>query len=411
MNVENLKNNYSKLITYMEVVGYTETYIDSFRNEIQRILTKASSKDWSCYGDVYRDYVEKLLSPNSLRTKRTIIGTIEQFDIHGSYPDGKMRNGLVEKGSYPHLAPEFKSLVDYYSMAERERGKKESSIYTEFHNASTFLLYMQEVGISRLDEVTEDAVMSVFVSTDGKQLKSHSYGKSISAFLKACTPLNPDACRKVLSFIPATRQTRKNIQYLTPQETQKIRDALYDTSNMLTLRDRAIGKLVFYTGLRCGDIAAMEMASIDWECDMIRIKQQKTGVTLELPLTATVGNAIYDYLTAERPSAEASSLFLSRSKPYRSMSRSSMGHVAARIMEAAGVRQSKGDRKGLHIFRHHLATTLLSNGVSQAVISRTLGHSSPDSIDTYLSADFPHLKECALSIASFPVSGGVFGDE
>lgn len=186
---------------------------------------------------------------------------------------------------------------------------------------------------------------------------------------------------------------------------------MYDTSNMLTLRDRAIGKLVFYTGLRCGDIAAMEMASIDWECDMIRIKQQKTGVTLELPLTATVGNAIYDYLTAERPSAEASSLFLSRSKPYRSMSRSSMGHVAARIMEAAGVRQSKGDRKGLHIFRHHLATTLLSNGVSQAVISRTLGHSSPDSIDTYLSADFPHLKECALSIASFPVSGGVFGDE
>lgn len=170
MNVENLKNNYSKLITYMEVVGYSETYIDSFRNEIQRILTKASSKDWSCYGDVYRDYVEKLLSPNSLRTKRTIIGTIEQFDIHGSYPDGKMRNGLVEKGSYPHLAPEFKSLVDYYSMAERERGKKESSIYTEFHNASTFLLYMQEVGISRLDEVTEDAVMSVFVSTDGKQL-------------------------------------------------------------------------------------------------------------------------------------------------------------------------------------------------------------------------------------------------
>jgi len=411
MNMENLRNNYPKLISYMKTAGYSKIYIVGFRNEIQRILAKASSKDWSCYGDVYRDYVEKPLSPSTLRNKCTIIGTIEQFDIHGIYPDGKIRNGLLEMGSYTYLTSEFKPLIDYYSMVERDRGKKESSIYTESHNASTFFLAMQKVGISRLDDVTEEAVMSVFLSTDGKKLKSRSYGISISAVFKACTPLNPDACRKVLSFIPAARRTRKNIQYLTPQEVQKIRDALDDISNMLTLRDRAIGKLVFYTGLRSGDIAAMEMSSIDWECDIIKIKQQKTGIPLELPLSATVGNAIYDYITAERPSVETSSLFLSQNKPCRAMTRSSMGHVAARIMKVASVRQSKGDRKGLHIFRHHLATTLLGNGVSQAVISRTLGHSSPDSIDPYLSADFPHLKERALSVARFQVSEGVFGNE
>ena len=72
-------------------------------------------------------------------------------------------------------------------------------------------------------------------------------------------------------------------------------------------------------------------------------------------------------------------------------------------MSAAKIRIKAGDRKGLHIFRHYLATTLLGNGIPQPVISQILGHSSHDSINAYLSADFPHLKECALSVECFPL--------
>jgi len=72
-------------------------------------------------------------------------------------------------------------------------------------------------------------------------------------------------------------------------------------------------------------------------------------------------------------------------------------------MSVAKIREMAGDRKGFHIFRHHMATALLENGISQPIISRILGHTSPASLDTYLSADFPHLKECALSIERFPL--------
>jgi len=252
--------------------------------------------------------------------------------------------------------------------------------------------------------------MPVFVSPDGEQLKSHNYRKFISAILKVCIPLNPDACRKALSFLPVTKRARKNVQYLTPQETRAILDAMDDMTNALTLRDLAIGKLAYYTGLRCCDIAAMDLASIDWERDLIRIKQQKTEEPLELALTATVGNAIYDYLTNERPPVDCPILFLTQQGPYRGMESSSIWRVAARIMKEAGIRQSKGDRRGFHIFRHHLATTLLGNGVPQTVISGVLGHAVPASVETYLAADFVHLKGCALSIARFPVSEGVFAD-
>jgi integrase len=214
-----------------------------------------------------------------------------------------------------------------------------------------------------------------------------------------------------LAFLPALRETRKNIQYLTSEEIQKIKNTLADSENPLALGDKAIGMLALYTGLRGCDIAGMTLDSIDWDRELIYIRQQKTEFPLELPLTAIVGNAIYDYLTSERPHTESRYLSVTQNKPYDRFKSRSIGNVADRIMKAAGIRQTKGDRKGFHIFRHHLATALLGNGVPQPVISRTLGHTSPDSLEAYLSADFPHLKECSINIERFPVSEGVFSHE
>ena len=166
--------------------------------------------------------------------------------------------------------------------------------------------------------------------------------------------------------------------------------------------------LALYTGLRGCDIAGMTLDSINWNKDLIYIIQQKTELHFELPLTAVVGNAIYDYLTFERPRTETRYLFVTQNKPYDRLKSRSIGNVAVRIMKAAGIRQFKGDRKGFHIFRHHLATALLGKGVPQPVISRTLGHTSPNSLEAYLSADFLHLKECSISIERFPVSEEVF---
>jgi integrase len=309
------------------------------------------------------------------------------------------------------LSQEFKSIIDYYCEVEKKRGKKLTTIYTESHNAATFLLSLQQKGIDSLVKLTEDAVLSIFMSSKETLIRSYSYKKNITAVFKACISYYPETCQRILAFLPALRETRKNIQYLTSEEIQKLKEALANDENTLTLCDKAIGILSLYTGLRGCDIAGMTLDSIDWDRDLIYIRQQKTEFPLELPLTAIVGNAIYDYLSSERPHTESRYLFVSQNKPYDRLKSKSIGNVAVRIMKAAGIRQSKGDRKGFHIFRHHLATALLGNGVSQPVISRTLGHTSPDSLVAYLSADFPHLKECSINIECFSVPEEVFSHE
>jgi integrase len=412
MNVQNLRDNYPKLISYMETNGYSKTYVDSFKREIKKTLASEDSEEWSCYKDVYLGYTKKSYSPNTLRDKRTVIGAIEQFDVHDRYPNGRCRHQLFERGSYPLLSPEFKSVIDLYHEVEKKRGKKKSAtVYTESHNASTFFLSLQQKGINSLGKTTEEAVLSIFMSPDETLLRSCSYKKNIAAVLKACIPYHPETCPQILAFLPALRETRKNIQYLTSKEIQKVKGVLADGENLLTLRDKAIGMLALYTGMRGCDIAGLTLDDIDWNSDFIDIKQQKTEIPLELPLTAVVGNAIYDYLTSERPRTESRYIFVSQLKPYEQLKNKSIGNVAALIMKAAGIRQSKGDRKGFHIFRHHFATELLGNGVPQPVISRTLGHTSPDSLESYLRADFPHLKECAISIEGVPVPKEVFYHE
>lgn len=274
-----------------------------------------------------------------------------------------------------------------------------------------FFLLLQKKGMDSLLKITEEAVLSIFISPDETRLRSYSYKKNITAVLKACIPYHPEACHRILAFLPALRETRKNIQYLTSEEIQKVKETLANGENLLMLRDKAIGILALYTGLRACDMAGLTLDEIDWDRDLISITQQKTDFPLELPLTAVVGNALYDYLISERPHSESSYLFISQNKPYDRLNSRSMGNVAIRIMKVAGIRQSKGDRKGFHIFRHHFATALLGNGVPQPVISRTLGHTSPDSLESYLSADFPHLKECSINIAHFPVPEEVFSHE
>ena len=213
MNVQNLRDNYPKLISYMETNGYSKTYVNRFKREIKKILVAVDSKKWSCYTDVYLEYTKTSNSPDYLREKCTIIGAIEQFDVFGRYPDGRRRHKLFKRGAYALLSPEFKSIIDHYCKAEKKRGKKGSTIYTESHSASTFFLSLQQKEIDSLDKITEEAVLSIFMSPDETMLRSCSYKKNIAAVLKACIAYYPETCPQVLAFLPALRETRKNIQY------------------------------------------------------------------------------------------------------------------------------------------------------------------------------------------------------
>jgi integrase len=403
--IDNLKNTYPTLLSHMEAEGYSEIYVANVRREIRRVVRLWDEEAWGSYQDVYAAYQASSRSASYLRGKRSMIRLVEQFDIHGRLPDGSRHSALFARGAYHQLLPVFRRVVDSYRLEAAAQGKKGSTVEVESSNGSSFFLALQTQGFASLDAITERAVLSVFAPQAGGPPKSCSYKKNIAAVLKAAAPVYP-ALARVAGLLPELRDARRNIQYLSGEEIRKVKDAL--RGGALSLRDKAVGTLALHTGLRGCDIAALRTDSIDWAADLIRLGQEKTGTELELPLSAVVGNAVWAYLASERPRTDCPCLFVSGRRPWGRLKAGSMGNIAANIMDAAGIRILPGDRRGLHIFRHHLATALLGNDVPRPVVSRTLGHSSPASLDAYLSADIAHLRECALSVERFPIAAGVF---
>lgn len=404
MEEQDLETRAPILLSYMREKGYSQIYINRFRRAIKQVLKLRTKYPAVTYADIYQLSVKKGLATSTLRHKRSILGLIEQFDVKGIFPE-HVRTGFLAIESYDLLSEEFRRAIDIFRMEEPKTGKKSTTVYHESHNAITFFLALQKFGIRSIEQIEERHILSVFEGY------SCSYKKNISAVIKCCVPfLKEGLCSHILSFFPELREKRRNIQYLTKAEVLKIKVTLTDMHSVLSLRDKAIGLLAMFTGLRGCDITGLKFSDIDWANDFISINQQKTDAPLKLPLRAIVGNTIYDYICNERPICQCEEVFVTQTTPCKRLASNAINNVAKKIMRIANIRQNRGDRKGLHIFRHHFATSLLENGVSQPVISNVLGHTSPNSLAAYLSADLVHLKECSLSIEPYPIRKEVFDE-
>lgn len=407
MNVENLKQNAYKLIADMRQVGYSKGYIYNTERMIRYVLTFEQNEHINSYADVLLAFEQEKHGKYALGNARTALGIIERYDCKGISPNYTRKGQTRTCSSYFRLCRCFRSFVDDYRCEAGKGEKKLTTIQGEARNISSFLAFMQKKGAHDFEAINQTMVIDYFVDEFGYPNKSYSLQKQIKAVFRTCATLYPTESKKIIAYIPKLKKRRKNIQYLTTDELLKINAVLVDESATLTLRDRAMGVMILETGLRSCDIANLTLDSIDWGNDIIKIKQQKTQYPLELPLSAIAGNAIYDYILSERPCSTAQEVFVKSVPPFDKIESRSLVGVAAKIMAAAGIRQNPGDKKGFHVFRHHLATSLLENNIPSAVISRTLGHTSPASVEPYLSADFRHLKECALSIEDFPMMPGV----
>ena len=386
--------------------NYSCRYISEYKSVFNKIFKLVKTGEYQTYEDVYTYYLAVRSGP-SLRSAKNTLSSIRYFDTYGTYPEGKMKPQIgVGKSRYELLSDEFRGVIDTYQNIDSAKGKKSKTIKSESSSGTTFLTCIQDQGIFFLEGITQQSVIDVFLGDDKKMTKSCSVKKSIKAVFKACLGsgiADDRVVGRIISFLPKMKNSRKNIQYLTDTEYRKLRDGLLSYETGISLRDKSIGLLAMFTGLRSCDILNLTMDSIDWDNDVLSIEQQKTGVPLDLPLIPVVGNAIYEYITEKRPKTETCEIFISHNHPYSRLKSSTSYSISCSIMKQFGIRQEIKDRRGLHLLRHHLATELLSKDVPTPIISKILGHSSLNSTQAYLGADFTHLKECALSIEGFPV--------
>lgn len=157
-------------------------------------------------------------------------------------------------------------------------------------------------------------------------------------------------------------------------------------------RNYAMLLLIASYGLRGCEARALRLSDIDWVHDEITIFAPKTGRRRRLPLTRPVGEAILDYLLADRPPSPHEEVFLSSRPPHGPL-RSKMNPWLGCQLDKAGI---VTPRRGAHILRHSLAVHLLRSGEALKSIGDVLGHRHPDTTFIYTKLHVEDLRTVAL---------------
>jgi integrase len=403
MDVSNLRSNYPKLLAYLAENHYGKAHTNWIKRCINLVLTDGASSEIESYEQLYWFEVEKCGYVNKCtrKTFRCVLGTVWQFDKTGKCPVWYEPTGFMAPPKDTDLlSKQFKCILEQFQIDAKVGGKRDYTVKVESRAAVCFLFHLQARGKSRIEDVCEPDVQSFFYDGE-KTIRSRAYVDKVLPALKTAVNMIGEPAADVISMLPKMPKARRNYQYLRNDESAKLRAVIHDENASCNLLDKAIVAIAYYTGMRGTDIRALTLDNIDWDNDSIHIIQSKTGEELRIPLTTSVGNALWDYITSQRPRSVKEEILVSDRRPFIQLPH--LWHHIKKVFNEADVRR-EGGRTGVRIFRHHLATSLLANETEAPVISSILGHRDPDSLNPYLDADIEHLRECALSIEKYPVA-------
>jgi integrase len=408
MNVSNLQKRHPLLMGYLEDNGYSTCQKNWFNRCIKLVVNEGACTKIKSYEQLYLQEVKhrgyKRDAPVRVRLK-SVLGSVKQFDLDGIYPQrNKPKGFMASVKKYDLLISNFRAIIDNYEQTAKRGTKTSKTIHAERGAAIQFFIHIQNAGARSITEITERSVLDFFFDGE-KIIRGKDYKDKIVPVLHTAEGLYGEAIEELLSYFPNLQKIHLNYPYLTKEECLKLQNVLSNESPNLTLLDRAIATVAYYTGLRGTDITSLTFENIDWEQATINLIQSKTGEELSLPMSTIVGNAIWDYVTKARPESKEQFIFVTSGKPHIKIS-NTWWHLK-KVFDEAGIRKD-GGRTGVRIFRHHLATTLLGNEIQAPIISSILGHTAPESINPYVDADVEHLKKCSISITDYPILKEVF---
>ena len=176
-----------------------------------------------------------------------------------------------------------------------------------------------------------------------------------------------------------------------------------DRSTVEGKRAYAVILLGVVLGLRAIDVVSLKLGDIDWVNGEIKILQAKTAISVILPLTKDVGEALKDYILNARPKSDSQQVFLRLKSPYTGIKAAvTAGEIYGACCKAAGL----PDSKRFHTLRRSLGTSMLASGEPVTTVAQVLGHAEVESTKKYISVDTEHLKMCALPFDGIKAKGG-----
>lgn len=393
----------AEVIEKLKQLNYAYNSLCGFRSSFKRICAFAQEREEVYFSEEFGkeylrkrygctvDYYLKAFPPKAKEAIRSV-RLLGDYQLHGV-----IIRRIVKRKGYVK-PPQFKEVLTAYGKECENNEYSRRGMRTRLQRLFFFVDYLSLRKVMDVSEITPEIISNYVISVSPK------HEKSIAAILTTL--------RVFLRFLYLNGYTEKDLSLSVPKqnryyypavpstwepaEIKRVLDVI-DRGSPPGKRDYAILLLVAKLGIRAGDIKALRLSDLNWITKTITITQEKTNVEVTYPILHDIGWALIDYLQNARPICETPYLFVRLHAPFEAFGENANLHnIITKYTRLAGIAIPRGKLHGLHSLRHSLASSLLEQGASLAVISEILGHTDSKSTAVYLHTDLNGLKVCAL---------------
>ncbi|MCG3687002.1 tyrosine-type recombinase/integrase [Aliarcobacter butzleri] len=400
-----------KTYAELEKFQYSPKYLRKFKYSFKLFEQYALKNDVKYYSEelalaFLEEYCEIFSNSDIKRVvyqeRKRAISRLDEYSKYG-YVGSKKQFARKKYIFYGYLERSIQKFIDL---------KTESLSYARIQSIK---LYLERFSfyISKIDDVKSEKDLSIkhiikYIEITARNHTNNTLYASVNCikayilFLEN-NNFNPE---RISYKIPKIQKIREN-SYPNGFTKEQANELLQSITNntVRERRDYAMLMLAARLGLRASDIANLKFSSIDWEKNEINLVQQKTNISVKLPLLKDVGEAIINYVQNGRPSVQDAYVFIREKKPYEKLSGSSLHMIVDGYLKRAKIKIPAGQKHGPHALRHSLATLLLENNIPISTIKEILAHKSSETTKIYLKVAEKQLLQCALEVSSSPIYG------
>lgn len=295
-------------------------------------------------------------------------------------------------------------MSDFLEYLEVEKGRSLKTIENYSLYLNRFVEFTDDI---KVDKINIDKIskwrqwLNRYTNDDGRTMGRATQNYHLIAMRSFLKYL---ARRDIDSLAPekielATSQ-RPQVSFLTQDEIVRLFETI-DTSNIIGLRDRAIVELLFSTGLRVSELAALNIKDLNFKTGefSVRGKGQKDRPVY---VSESAANVLAKYIEARQD--DFAPLFVHYRGTQSDFNKGEYTRLTVRSIQRIVERYAK--RAGIakhvtpHTLRHSFATDLLTNGADLRSVQSLLGHSNIATTQVYTHVTDPQLHKTHLKFHS-----------
>lgn len=252
--------------------------------------------------------------------------------------------------------------------------------------------WLTELDIGDWTNVTAEHIRGWIAQGHRRGLSPRSLQRRLSAVRGLYRYLQREGRARIdpAADISAPKQRRRLPRTLDVDATAQLLNAPADASqdDPIQQRDRAVFELVYSSGLRLAEVAALDAADLAGAPAELRITG-KGARTRIVPVGRQANRAVSAWLRVRDQIAAADETALFVSQRGRRLSHRAIQQRLKALAAQRGLEQSVNP----HMLRHAFATHLLESSGDLRAVQELLGHADISTTQIYTHLDFQHLAE------------------